>query len=415
MNAAYFQAYRLFGRDIGMYFVAAGLLGFSYFGIVTVLLNLYLLRLGYDTQFIGLVNGSTALAFASTSVVAGIVGTRWGYRRAVMLGLCFVGLSAGLLPLGEMANGGARNTLIVLVRLMGGLGFALYQVNANPYLVAAASMEARNSVFAMQVALPPLVGFLGSIVAGFMPGIFALYLGTTLEDAAPYRYPLVIAGVLMLPAVWAVMKTGDIPPILRKRNVDGTPNPAPYAIIALLSLTAMLRMTGEGAARSFFNVYLDDGLGISTANIGMLTAVGQALAGPAALLAPALMMRRNKTTLIAMATLGIAVSLVIMGLFPHWLAVGIGFMGVLGMLSITRTVTNVVYMEIVPPDWRGNVSGITSMAMGTGFSSMALGGGYLIPLIGYRGVFLIGACLVTASALCFWIYFRTPRGEYAVA
>ena len=27
---------------------------------------------------------------------------------------------------------------------------------------------------------------------------------------------------------------------------------------------------------------------------------------------------------------------------------------------------------------------------------------------------LIGAGMVTMSALCFWLYFRTPRGEYAV-
>ena len=414
MITSYFDEFRRFNRDIRMYFLAAGLLGFSYFGIVTVLLNLYLLRLGYDTKFIGLVNGSTALAFATTSVGAGIVGTRWGYRRAVMLGLGLVGLSAALLPLGEMAAGMTRNTLIVVIRFMGGLGFAFYTVNSNPYLVASASIEERNAVFAMQVALPPFVGFFGSIVAGLLPALFAAGLGLTTDHPAPYRYPLIIAGVIMLPGVLAVMTTSDIPPIRRRRRVDGGPNPAPYAIITLLSLTALLRMTGEGAARSFFNVYLDDGLGISTANIGMLTAIGQILAGPTALVAPALMMRRDKTTLVVMATLGIAASLVIMGLFPHWLAVGVGFMGVLGMLSVTRAVTNVVYMEIVPPDWRGSVSGITSMAMGTGFSSMALGGGYMIPYIGYQGVFFIGAGMVTMSALCFWLYFRTPRGEYAV-
>ncbi|MEZ4660512.1 MAG: MFS transporter [Caldilineaceae bacterium] len=414
MIAFYLGAFRRFHRDIRMYFVAAGLLGFSYFGIVTVLLNLYLLRLGYGAKFIGLVNGSTALAFATSSVGAGLLGTRWGYRRAVMLGLGLVGLSAGLLPIGELFDGMTRNALIVLIRFTGGLGFAFYMVNANPYLVAAASVEERNAVFAMQVALPPFVGFFGSIVAGLLPGLFAASLHLTTDHPAPYRYPLIIAGVIMLPAVLAVMTTGDIPPIRRRRNVDGVANPAPYAIVALLSLTALLRMTGEGAARSFFNVYLDDGLGISTANIGLLTAIGQILAGPTALIAPALMLRRDKTTLVALATLGIAASLLIMGLFPHWLAVGVGFMGVLGMLSITRAVTNVVYMEIVPADWRGNVSGITSMAMGTGFSSMALGGGFLIPYIGYQGVFLIGACTVTTSALCFWLYFRTPRGEYAV-
>ena len=60
----YLRALRLFSRDVRMYLLAAALFGLTYFGFTTVLLNLYLLRLGYDPAFIGLANGITALAFA---------------------------------------------------------------------------------------------------------------------------------------------------------------------------------------------------------------------------------------------------------------------------------------------------------------------------------------------------------------
>lgn len=53
-----------------------------------------------------------------------------------------------------------------------------------------------------------------------------------------------------------------------------------------------------------------------------------------------------------------------MALIPHWASAGLGFMGVIGMLSSTRAVTNVVQMEIVTAEWRGTTSGVTSMAMG---------------------------------------------------
>ena len=71
-----------------------------------------------------------------------------------------------------------------------------------------------------------------------------------------------------------------------------------------------------------------------------------------------------------------------MALVPHWSVAGLGFMGLIAMLSIVRAVANVVQMEIVTPGWRGVTSGIVSTAMGTGFSSMALGGGYLATAAG---------------------------------
>ncbi|MBV7327520.1 MFS transporter [Chloroflexi bacterium TSY] len=438
MLTNYIRQLRLFNYDVRMYMITAALIGFNYFGIVSVLLNLYLLRLGYGPGFIGLVNGSTALAFALSSLPSGALGNRFGYRKIVVAGIGLIGAGIGLLPLAELLSDFWRDAGVLMARILGGAGFALYIVNANPYLVVATSTVERDHVFSMQVALLPLAGFIGSLVAGVLPGFFASYLDTTLEQAAPYRYPLLLAALLHLPAVFALLTTREIP---RTRNVnrisknkapetrDENPsNPhstesstpesrqvpvTPYLIIGFLAISALFRMAGEGAARSFFNVYLDTELGVSTARIGLLTAFGQVLAGPTAMAAPFLVMRRGKVPTVVLATLGIAGSLLLMALMPHWVSAGLGFMGVVGMLSITRAVTNVVQMEIVTADWRGTTSGVTSMAMGIGFSSISLGGGYIISRMGFQWLFLLGAVSVTLSALLFWGYFRTPRGEYA--
>ncbi|MBN1584573.1 MAG: hypothetical protein JXA89_27955 [Anaerolineae bacterium] len=45
------------------------------------------------------------------------------------------------------------------------------------------------------------------------------------------------------------------------------------AIIVVMALAVMLRSTGTGVSRTFFNVYLDDGLCISIAQIGTFFAV----------------------------------------------------------------------------------------------------------------------------------------------
>ena len=424
----FIRTFRSFSRDVKLHLLASMLLGFSYFGFVAVLLNLYLVRLGYDERFIGLVNAGAPIAFATCSVPAGLLGQRIGSRRAIILGITLLAFSMGLMPLAELLPLAWQNSGFFVARLLTGLGFALYMVNTNPYLVAATTLEERNQVFSLQVGLLPVAGFVGSVISGIMPSLFANWLNVPLSDPAPYRYPLIFASFMLLPAALVLFTTSEAEydqketvaaaASQKKRETQssaprGRSYGVPLLIIGVLAVTALFRMTGEGAARTFFNVYLDTGMGVSAVTIGVVMAIGQVVAGPAALIAPQLVARNGKVRTVCFATGGIALSLVIMAFAPHWAGVSIGFIGVLGMLSVSRAITNVIYMEIVPDDWRSLTSGVTSSAMGIGFASMAYGGGFVITAFGYKTLFLIGACAVTFSTALFWFYFRTPRGEYA--
>ena len=415
------RALHRFHPDVYRYLIASSLVGFSYFGFVSVLLNLYLLRLGYGTDFIGLVNGSTALAFALSSLPAGAIGSRIGMRRGAMAGMGLLAAGAMLVPIvGMFPAGSARDYGIVAMRLLSGVGFSLYMVNSYPYLVAATDARDRPYAFAMLAAIPPIAGFAGSIVAGALPAWLASGLGLDTAAPLPFALVLVLAGAIMLPNPWIVAPTRDLEPPRRRRtgsarrrtrderSADG----AIYLLIFFLGITAMLRMSGEGAARSFFNVYLELDLGASTSRIGLLLAFGQLAAGPAALCAPALSARVGRVPMIIATTAITAFSLVIMAVVPHWTAAGIGYTLVVGLRSLTQSVSSVVNLEIVPASWRGLTSGVVSMSMGLGFTSMSLGGGYLIPALGFPGLYLLAALITAVSALLFWLYFRVPRGEY---
>lgn len=413
------SALQQFHADVYRYLIAASLLGFSYFGFVTVLLNLYLLRLGYGTDFIGLVNGSTALAFALSSLPAGAIGSRFGMRRAAVGGMGFLAAGVMLVPIMALLPvGSPRDAGIIAMRLLSGIGFSLYMVNAYPYLVAATDARDRPYAFAMLAAIPPVAGFAGSVISGALPAWIAAGLGLETANPLPFAVVLVFAGAILLPTPWIIARTRDLAPPKARRNrtsrrrgardADG----AIYLLIFFLGVTALLRMAGEGAARSFFNVYLELDLGASTSRIGLLLAFGQLAAGPAALCAPALAARAGKMPVIVVTTAITAASLVIMALVPHWAAAGIGYTLVIGMRSITQSVSSVVHMEIVPASWRGVTSGVVAMSMGLGFTSMSLGGGYLIPALGFPGLYLLAAAITAVSAVIFWRYFRVPQGEY---
>ena len=78
------EALPLFNRDVRLMLFSQALIGFTIFGgIYTVLLNLYLLRLGYGPQLIGQINAAGALSFALLSIPAGMLADRWGARRCI--------------------------------------------------------------------------------------------------------------------------------------------------------------------------------------------------------------------------------------------------------------------------------------------------------------------------------------------
>src|SRR5580765_7290642 len=88
-------------RNVRLFLIVWGLIAFAYFGVQGVLLNLYLLRLGFDTPFIGSLIASGQLAWALAALPAGAIGKRVGLRAALMVGNALVALGVALVLLVE--------------------------------------------------------------------------------------------------------------------------------------------------------------------------------------------------------------------------------------------------------------------------------------------------------------------------
>ena len=412
MNKAttnYLHALRKFNRDVRLYLATTVLIGLTVDGgIYSVLFNLYLLRLGYGPEFVGLVNGAGMLAFALVCLPAGTIGGRWGNRRMMVAGLSLLVTGCTLLPLAELTAGSWQTTYLLIAYVLAFVGFGVYFVNTAPFLMQVTNVQERNHVFSAQAALWSLAGFAGSLLGGLLPGIFAVYLGVSLDQPAPYRYSLLIASILLLPGILAIAATHEVHarPIIERRAEGGS---SPLRLITLMTLIRLLVVTSVGTLFIFFNVYMDAGLHISTVHIGALSAVGRLLAVPTALTVPLLTARWGNGHTAAWASLGIAISLLPLALISHWGAAGLGFIGAIALTSIRYPTFLVYTMEVVSPGWRGTMSGAGEMASGLSFSAMALGGGYIIAVLGYRSLFLTSATLTAIGTFIFWMHLRTRR------
>src|SRR5688500_7493583 len=116
MLQTYLQALRQFSRDVRLYLLTSALLGFTVFGwIATVLNNLYLVRLGYGPEFIGLVNAAGELSFALFGLPAGMLGARLNSRHMLIVGMALGVVVTLLLPAAEFVPAAGRSGWILLV------------------------------------------------------------------------------------------------------------------------------------------------------------------------------------------------------------------------------------------------------------------------------------------------------------
>ncbi len=408
MFANYIDSVRSLPRAVRLYLVAAFTVGFTVFGgIFSVLNNLYLLRLEYDTAFIGLISAGNLLIMGLVGLPSGAAGRRWGSRRVMIAGLFLTMLGYLLFGLAELIPATLRGPWLLTVFTLTGGVLSLYIVNAGPFVMTIAG-DARDFVFSFQTALFAVAAFLGGITGGVLPGFYASLLGVGLDAAAPYRYAILSGALLLIPGMIAMLAIGEVDD--RPPSATGDSRlPAPIGLIALLAFISLLQLAGEGPARIFFNVYLDTNLGLAPAQIGLLIGLGTLLSAPAALATPGMMARWGVRRTYVRAALGVSLSLLPLALLPFWQSAGLGYMALLSFAAITRAPITIFQMESVGPEWRTYMAGAASMATGLSWGLMSVGGGYAVDAIGYRGLFLIGATITATGALLFWtLFIRRP-------
>ena len=413
----YLSMLRLFSRELRLFLITGALVALAWDGMRAVILNLYLLRLGYGPEFVGLVSAVGAFAFAMFCLLAGTMGTRWGSRRMLVTGLGLMAAGFCLLPLAESLASGLRAAWLLGTTILTYLGLSLYLVNGLPFMMGATSTRERNHAFSFHSALLPLAAFGGSLLAGVVPGFLASLLGVPLTEPAPYRYTLWLAALLLLPAVPVLVTARSAgrlkmqTPALQTGETGSAR--APIGLIVIVALFMALRFGGRGPVVNFFNVYLDDGLGVSTALIGILSAAALLVSVPGALLAPLIVARWGNTRTIVWGMVGMTLCMLPLILIPRWTAAGLAFIGSSAMFSLTVGPLRLFSQELVAPRWQATMASAFMLGAGLAFTTTSLSGGYVIVALGYRALFLISTGLMVAAILLFWFYFRIPRGEMA--
>jgi hypothetical protein len=403
--ATYWQTIRSFSPSLRRFLIAMAMLLTVFFGIVAVLQNLFLLRLGFDAKFIGLVLGLGQLVWAIAAIPAGLVSSRLGLRNGILVGQAVSVLALGLMLLVEGQPKALWPLWLIGCQALMMVGVAMITVSISPYLMLVTGEQERRHAFAVFQALIPATAFAGSLCAGWLPGRLASLFGMTLEQAAPYRLAL-WAGPLLLLLSMLPLWGADAGKMTAQDAQQAAAGLAPLGLLAFLGVVVYLLAIGEGAVRTFFNVYLDAGLAVPAVQIGAIMGVAQLLPIVAALSMPIFIARWGTGYALAATSLGIAASLLLLAFAPALWMVALAYMGVIATITMMATTRDVWGQELVTARWRTTSAGVAMIGLALGWSTAGLAGGYLIDTLGYGALYFAGATSALLATILLAGYVR---------
>lgn len=410
----YWQAVRAFSPSLRRFYLSSALTTTVAFGLAAVLQNLYMLRIGLDARFIGVVLGIGQLVWAAAALPAGLLSSRIGLRRGIQLGNGFFAVGLTLILLVETQPASLWRAWLIGSQAVMMVGAAFMTVNIAPYLMAVTQEQERRHAFAVFQALGPTTAFLGSLMAGFLPGLMAALFGLSLDQAAPYRLALwlgpILAALAALPLIGAE-RAVIAPQSAHMRAAQ----PAPLKLLIVYGVIIFLQAIGEGAARTFFNVYLDTGLGVRPAEIGTIMGLAQLLPIVAALSIPFFLARWGTGVTLLAATLGVSACLIPLAVGQQVWVAATAYMGVIAMATFMGTSRDLLGQQLVAPRWRTTIQSVVIIGLALGWATIAVVGGWLIEAFGFDAMFLTGTVAALTSAALLVSFLRRQRRASPIA
>ena len=429
--SGYLQAVRAFSPSLWRIFASIALVISVTMGLQAVLLNLYLLRLGYDARYVGLLAGIGQLVWAVSAFPAIFIGNRIGLRNSFQLSLALGGFGLVLILCAESLPRQWWDACLIGGQVVMNVGLAIGTVSMPPYIMAVTGERERPHAFSFVAALIPFAALVGSIIAGILPSLWAARLDIGMDQPAPYRLALWLGPILSWLGILPLI--GADPGYVHEEEVvtaEGVPAPAqgqisrraPLGLLLFWGIFVLIAAIGEGSVRTFFNVYMNNALAVPPATIGVIMGAAQILPILAALALPLALTHWGAGYTLGAGLLVMAACLAPLATTPQlWLAAA-AYMGAMASFTIVGAGRDLFGQEMVIPRWRTSSQAVAIFGLAMGNAVAAVLGGLLILAVGFGALYLFGmsAAFAAAALLFVYLYLRGRRrtryaGEGAAA
>ncbi len=369
----------------------------------TLFFNIYVLSLGYEADFIGLLTGVAAFPSIFLAMPVSFLSRRLGPRRSLVLSE--VGVTAALVAVSfattPAALIGAR-TLLSCIML-------LTDIATFPMVARCCEPELRDTLFSANHSVMLFSGVLGNVVAGLLPSFFAGTLGLDAEGALAYRLTLLVGAALFGLSALPLLRVRPDRQAATARYANPLHLLAKLPTWGKLVLPQLIFSLGASLFFPFFNVYFKRDFGISDATLGVVFAVAGLVTGLTSLLAPLASRRWGQVRAIIIVTLASLPFMLAMGwtgsvavaVIAYWFRGAICKMG--------DPLYHALLMNAVDEDERPLLNGLFTMSSRIAGTFMPYISGLVQVRLGFGPLYTAAAILYAIATFTIYLYFyRKP-------
>jgi MFS family permease len=431
----YALQFERFQRNARLYLISNALSGVTA-GILLVLYNLYLVSLGYHTDFVGAVLFAGTIGAGLAIFPAGVCVDRFS-GKVVLIG------SSALIGVAGVGQILFRQPLPLLISaFVAGVGIAFLLVVNAPFLTINSTPEERPHLFSMNISLGLVTLVLGEVLGGALPVWFrsmpwlmaplppwAASLLAGQPDPRSYQLALLFAGVIAAPSFIPLF-------MLRPGGVDEgrgrlhhpqsniLQRHTPSISFTLSRVNILLRtpffflmliyiFTGLGAGLfiPYFNIYFVQHLKASSSLFGLIDGGANAITALLTLVAPLLAKRLgriNTITLTRLASIPLLLTIGLTGILP--LAAFL-YLFRQGSMDMSAGILQVYSMEAVSERYRGLANSSYQVSFQVPLAIATPIGGLIITYIGYPPIFLLGAFCYILAIITLWGRFGRRKAD----
>ncbi len=400
--------------NVKILFFTSFVIGFSHLGgIYFTFTNLLLHRLNQDINFIGNINAFSQIFLVLGSVTCPVLHNFFSEKRILQSSSLSLFVSLFLLSYTYLLDNSSRIFFFSVLHIASYFFLGILIVLLNPLVHKYSNKSNLKKNVSIQVALMILGGLLGSLFGGLIVKVFLHQFSYSNESVEPIYFAMFVASLFyILVFVFTfhfevggyglderTHQSQNLPKTIAARN-----NSLNQLIILIISVFIIFRLAGEYSLRIYFNLYLNNEVGIDLADIAFLFSVAQfvSLGGP--LISLFLMNRFEEEKVFASATFLLGLAVLLIGVVSDKILIFCFYVFSLLCAQIARPSLVIITMKHLPLYFQTKMSGANIVAIGLSGFLVSYLGTILIDPTSYSFYFSVAGIISMASAIIFLLF-----------
>ena len=373
-----------------------------YAGIYGVVFNLYVLHMGFDTGFLGLLLSTSLLASALASVPAGMLCDRFNHK-AILVVFGMLSLLS-ILPL-FLTNSPA---LMLASSAVSGIFGQISVVCATPFLTENCENDRMTHVFSASSALA-----WGASVVGYFAGGVLPYVWTFLRVSGDQYRLTMLASLALLVAGWTLLlflkENRAVPRRPHRRPSLGLrPSPA----VLKFALISLIIGAGSGMVVPYFNVYFTKIVHASVFATGLVFAAASLFMVAGFIVIPGLSTRVGRARSAVLTQVTSLPFLLLLAVTGNFAIASVAYAMRMMLMNMAMPATTSLQMEAIRPEERGFAVGLMSTGQSLAIAGATYAGGLLMAGGHYTLPFVVTCtAYVLASGLLYHFFGRDETRE----